>query len=92
MPQKAAVPAMLLGSSFGMACFKWLNERQFAFAVNLLRIASGLSFLLSRGAQQGGYGGGAGGYFACGHAPMGEALRQKTTCAGRGFRMLSVFR
>jgi hypothetical protein len=40
------VPAMLLGSSFGMACFKWLNDRQFALAVNLLLIASGLSFLL----------------------------------------------
>jgi hypothetical protein len=37
---------MLLGSSFGMACFKWLNDRQFAIAVNLLLIASGLSFLL----------------------------------------------
>lgn len=40
------VPAMLIGSSFGMACFKWLNDRQFAFAVNLLLIVSGLSFLL----------------------------------------------
>jgi uncharacterized membrane protein YfcA len=40
------VPAMLLGASFGMACFKWLNDRQFALAVNLLLIASGLSFLL----------------------------------------------
>ncbi len=40
------VPAMLLGASFGMACFKWLNDRQFALAVNLLLIVSGLSFLL----------------------------------------------
>ncbi|HEX9525327.1 MAG TPA: sulfite exporter TauE/SafE family protein, partial [Reyranella sp.] len=40
------MPAMLLGSSCGMACFKWLNDRQFARAVNLLLIASGLSFLL----------------------------------------------
>ena len=40
------VPAMLIGSSFGMACFKWLNDRQFALAVNLLLIVSGLSFLL----------------------------------------------
>ncbi|HEY6717871.1 MAG TPA: sulfite exporter TauE/SafE family protein [Reyranella sp.] len=40
------VPAMLLGASCGMACFKWLNDRQFARAVNLLLIASGLSFLL----------------------------------------------
>jgi hypothetical protein len=39
------LPAMLLGSSFGMACFKWLNDRQFALSVNLLLIASGLSFL-----------------------------------------------
>jgi uncharacterized membrane protein YfcA len=42
----AYVPAMLIGSSFGMACFKWLNDRQFALAVNLLLIVSGLSFLL----------------------------------------------
>jgi hypothetical protein len=42
----AYVPAMLIGSSLGMACFKWLNDRQFALAVNLLLIASGLSFLL----------------------------------------------
>jgi len=40
------VPAMLLGSSWGMVCFKWLNDRQFALAVNLLLIVSGLSFLL----------------------------------------------
>jgi len=42
----AYVPAMPIGSSFGMACFKWLNDRQFALAVNLLLIVSGLSFLL----------------------------------------------
>jgi hypothetical protein len=29
-----------------MACFKWLNDRQFALSVNVLLIASGLSFLL----------------------------------------------
>ena len=40
------VPAMLIGSSFGMACFKWLNDRQFALAVNLMLIVAGLSFLL----------------------------------------------
>ena len=40
------LPAMLIGASCGMACFKWLNDRQFALAVNLLLIASGLSFLL----------------------------------------------
>ncbi len=40
------LPAMLLGSACGMACFKWLNDRQFALSVNLLLIVSGLSFLL----------------------------------------------
>jgi uncharacterized protein len=42
----AYLPAMLLGSACGMACFKWLNDRQFALCVNLLLIVSGLSFLL----------------------------------------------
>jgi hypothetical protein len=27
-----------------MACFKWLNDRQFALAVNLLLIVSGPEF------------------------------------------------
>ena len=40
------LPAMLLGSACGMACFKWLNDRQFTLSVNLLLIVSGLSFLL----------------------------------------------
>jgi uncharacterized membrane protein YfcA len=40
------LPAMLIGASCGMACFKWLNDRQFALSVNLLLIASGLSFLI----------------------------------------------
>jgi uncharacterized membrane protein YfcA len=40
------LPAMLLGSSFGFACFKWLNDRQFALAVNLLLVVSGVSFLI----------------------------------------------
>jgi uncharacterized membrane protein YfcA len=40
------LPAMLIGSSCGMACFKWLNDRQFALSVNLLLVVSGLSFLL----------------------------------------------
>ena len=40
------LPAMLIGASCGMACFKWLNDRQFALTVNLLLIASGLSFLI----------------------------------------------
>jgi hypothetical protein len=37
---------MLLGSSCGFACFKWLNDRQFALAVNALLIISGVSFLI----------------------------------------------
>ena len=40
------LPAMLLGSSCGMACFKWLNDRQFALSVNVLLAVSGLSFLV----------------------------------------------
>lgn len=40
------LPAMLLGASIGMACFKWLNDRQFALSVNALLVASGLSLLL----------------------------------------------
>jgi uncharacterized membrane protein YfcA len=40
------LPAMLLGSSCGLACFKWLNDRQFALAVNALLIVSGVSFLI----------------------------------------------
>ena len=40
------LPAMLLGSSCGMACFKWLNDRQFSLSVNLLLAVSGLSFLV----------------------------------------------
>ena len=40
------LPAMLIGASCGMACFKRLNDRQFALTVNLLLIASGLSFLI----------------------------------------------
>jgi len=40
------LPAMLLGSSCGIACFKWLNDRQFALVVNVLLIVSGVSFLI----------------------------------------------
>lgn len=40
------LPAMLMGASCGMACFRWLSDRQFTRAVNLMLIASGLSFLL----------------------------------------------
>jgi hypothetical protein len=42
----AYLPAMLLGASFGMTCFKWLSDSQFSRAVNLMLIASGLSLLL----------------------------------------------
>jgi uncharacterized protein len=38
----ALVPAALLGTCCGLAIFRRLNDRQFAFAVNLLLIASGL--------------------------------------------------
>jgi uncharacterized membrane protein YfcA len=40
------LPAMLLGSALGLACFKWLNDRQFALAVNILLIVAGASFLI----------------------------------------------
>jgi uncharacterized membrane protein YfcA len=40
------VPAGLLGTWLGMACFRRLSNRQFAVAVNTLLIASGLSYLL----------------------------------------------
>jgi uncharacterized membrane protein YfcA len=40
------VPATLLGTYCGLACFKWLNDRQFALCVNVLLLVSGLSFLL----------------------------------------------
>jgi uncharacterized membrane protein YfcA len=40
------LPAMLIGSAWGMACFKGLNDRQFARIVNLLLALSGLSFLV----------------------------------------------
>lgn len=39
------VPAGLLGTWCGMACFARLNDRQFALAVNLLLLVSGLSFI-----------------------------------------------
>lgn len=42
----AYLPAMLLGSLLGMAFFRRLNDRQFALAVNVLLVASGLSFFL----------------------------------------------
>jgi uncharacterized protein len=42
----AYLPPMLLGSAFGMVLFKRLDDRQFALAVNLLLVVSGLSFLV----------------------------------------------
>ena len=41
------LPAMLLGSTIGMACFNRLSDRQFSLAVNLLLVVSGVSFLLT---------------------------------------------
>lgn len=40
------LPAMLLGTSLGMALFAWMNDRQFARWVNVLLIVSGVSLLL----------------------------------------------
>lgn len=42
----AYLPPMLLGTFLGMAVFKRLNDRQFAIAVNVLLIASGVSLIL----------------------------------------------
>jgi uncharacterized membrane protein YfcA len=42
----AYLPAMLVGATLGMACFKQLSDRQFALAVNLLLVVSGLGFLV----------------------------------------------
>jgi uncharacterized membrane protein YfcA len=42
----AYLPAMLLGSAWGMAFFRGLNDRQFARAVNLLLLVSGVGFLI----------------------------------------------
>ena len=40
------VPAMLLGTVLGLACFRRLNDRQFQIAVNLLLIVSGVSLVV----------------------------------------------
>lgn len=40
------LPAMLFGATCGMAFFRALNDRQFALAVNVLLIASGVSFVI----------------------------------------------
>lgn len=40
------VPAALLGTHLGMACFKKLSNQQFSLAVNLLLLFSGASFLI----------------------------------------------
>jgi uncharacterized membrane protein YfcA len=42
----AYLPAMLLGSTFGLVSFNRLNDRQFALTVNLLLAVSGLSFFV----------------------------------------------
>jgi uncharacterized membrane protein YfcA len=40
------LPAMLLGTSLGMALFTSMSDRQFAQSVNILLVVSGVSFLL----------------------------------------------
>jgi uncharacterized membrane protein YfcA len=40
------LPPMLLGTASGMTLFKRLNDRQFARAINLMLIVSGLSFVV----------------------------------------------
>lgn len=40
------LPPMLLGTALGMTFFKRLNDRQFALAINLMLIVSGLSFVV----------------------------------------------
>jgi uncharacterized membrane protein YfcA len=42
----AYLPAMILGATIGMGFFNRLNDRQFALAVNLLLIVSGLSLVI----------------------------------------------
>jgi uncharacterized protein len=42
----AYLPPTLLGSILGLACFKRLNDRQFALAVDLLLVVSGLGLLV----------------------------------------------
>jgi uncharacterized membrane protein YfcA len=42
----AYLPAMILGATLGMGCFKRLSDRQFALAVNLLLIVSGVGLVL----------------------------------------------
>jgi uncharacterized membrane protein YfcA len=40
------IPASLLGTAIGMACYRNISDLQFARAVNLLLIVSGLSYLI----------------------------------------------
>jgi len=40
------LPSVFLGSTLGLACFRRLNDRQFALAVNLLLAVSGLGLLV----------------------------------------------
>ena len=42
----ACVPAGLVGTWWGLACFRRLTDRQFAVAINLLLIASGVGLVL----------------------------------------------
>jgi uncharacterized protein len=42
----AYLPAALLGTVIGLSVFRRLSDRQFAVAVNVLMIASGLGFLV----------------------------------------------
>jgi hypothetical protein len=40
------LPSVFLGSTLGLACFRRLNDRQFALAVNVLLAVSGLGLLV----------------------------------------------
>jgi uncharacterized membrane protein YfcA len=46
MGELLCIPASLLGTAVGMACYRNISDRQFARAVNLLLIVSGLSYLI----------------------------------------------
>ncbi len=45
-PDLLCIPAGLFGTHVGMGCYRGLSNRQFALAVNILVIASGLSFMV----------------------------------------------
>lgn len=46
LPDLLCVPAGLFGTQVGMGCYRGLSTRQFAIAVSMLLIVSGLSFVL----------------------------------------------